>query len=89
MGDKIIQFPGRSQTAPHDESKLEKPSQTEQQKAIDCILSGMAFVFVGIKPKDTGADFFTALHGDGTDLRNAEDHLPAVIHRLFVRKGIL
>jgi len=28
------------------------------------------------------------LHGDETDLRNAQDHLPAVIGRLYNRKGI-
>lgn len=61
----------------------------QQQKAIGCIMSGMAFVFVGIKPSDSGADFFTALHGEEADLRNAQDHLPAVIQRLYVREGVL
>jgi hypothetical protein len=61
----------------------------QQQKAIGCIMSGMAFVFVGIKPTNTGADFFTTLHGEDTDLRNAQDHLPDVIQRLYVREGIL
>jgi hypothetical protein len=60
----------------------------DQRKAIAVVLSGMSFVFVAIKPTDTGADFLTALHGDETDLRNAQDHLPAVIGRLYDRKGI-
>lgn len=62
---------------------------TQQQKAIGCIMSGMPFVFIGIKPADSGADFFTALHGEDTDLRNVQDHLPGVIQRLYVREGIL
>ena len=34
-------------------------------------MDGMSFVVVGIKPTDSGADFFTAVHGDREDLRNA------------------
>lgn len=59
-----------------------------QQKAVQIIASGMAFVIVGIKPDTTGASFHTSLHGDHTDLRNAEDHLPAVIGRLYEREGV-
>ena len=60
----------------------------KQQKAVQIIASGMAFVVVGIKPDEGGARFFTSLHGDHTDLRNAEDHLPAVIGRLYQREGV-
>lgn len=103
--EKIIKFPGTKpkddgdKTPPHGTPALDKPSDQkpvlpvtlseQQQKAIGCIMSGMTFVFIGIKPTDAGADFFTALHGQGADLRNAEDHLPAVIHRLYERAGIL
>jgi hypothetical protein len=48
----------------------------------------MAFICIGIKPTDSGADFFTSCGGDHTDLRNAEEELPAVIARLYARKGI-
>lgn len=60
----------------------------DQQKAIRLIMDGMSFVFVGLKPTNGGADFFTALHGDEAELRAAEDALPAVIGRLYVKKGI-
>lgn len=93
--DKIIPFPGMSprnlgdKTPPQGVPILPANMTAQQQKAIVCITSGMPFVFVGIKPSDTGADFFTALHGNDTDLRNAQDHLPEVIQRLYVREGIL
>jgi hypothetical protein len=60
----------------------------DQAKAIALVLSGNAFVTVGVFPTKTGADFLTALHGKPEDLRAAEDHLPGVIGRLFVRKGV-
>ena len=60
----------------------------DQQKAIALILSGMTFVCIGIQPAKTGADFFTCLHGDHDELRNAEQHLPEVIGRLYSRKGV-
>ena len=60
----------------------------DQQKAMQIIMSGTTFVLVGIKPTDRGADFFTAVHGDDTDLRNAQPHLDGVIERAFARKGI-
>ena len=60
----------------------------DQEKAIGLVMSGVSFVFIGIKPAPTGADFYTALHGDATDLRNAQDHLPDVIARLYTKKGI-
>jgi hypothetical protein len=60
----------------------------DQQKAIAAILSGLPFVFIGIRPTDRGADFITALDGPAEDLRNAYDHLNDVIARLYSRKGI-
>ncbi|MBA3686960.1 MAG: hypothetical protein H0W72_17205 [Planctomycetes bacterium] len=60
----------------------------DQRKAVSIVLSGMAFVLVGIKPSPSGADFFTAVHGEPADLRNAESHLPGVIERAYTRKGI-
>ncbi len=60
----------------------------DQRKAISLILGGVSFVLVGMKPTDRGADFFTAVHGDATDLRNAQPHLASVIDRAFSRKGI-
>ncbi len=60
----------------------------EQRKAMQIVLSGMGFVLVGLKPTTSGADFFTAVHGDATDLRNASDHFAGVIERALSRKGI-
>ena len=60
----------------------------EQRKGIQIILGGMTFVLIGIKPTERGADFFTAVHGDATELRNAQCHLEGVIARAFSRKGI-
>jgi hypothetical protein len=60
----------------------------DQRKAVQIALSGMSFVLIGLKPTPSGADFFTAVHGDATDLRNAHDHLAGVIERAFARKGI-
>lgn len=102
--DKILQFPGVGKSAPtpapppaehlgapQDNAAgvpgLEGLSE-DQRKALQVVLSGMTFVMVGIKPTERGADFFTAIHGDATELRNACDHLPGVIERAFDRKGI-
>jgi hypothetical protein len=60
----------------------------EQIKAIQLAQSGMSFVMIALKPTDGGADFFTAVHGDASELRNAQDHLSGVIERAFARKGI-
>lgn len=60
----------------------------DQQKAMQIVMSGMAFVLVGIQPSERGADFFTALHGEAADLRNAQPHLGGVIDRAYTRKGI-
>ena len=60
----------------------------DQQKAIGIIASGMPFVLIGIKSTGSGADFFTAIAGEPSDLRNARDHLDGVITRAFDRKGL-
>lgn len=97
-GDKIIRFPGKAKAA----SKPAEPAAAagdapavgadgltdDQRKAIQLVLSGMSFVMVAIKPSDKGADFYTALHGEPADLRNAQPHLGGVIDRLYERKGL-
>lgn len=96
MSDKIIRFPGAAGAktpptpAPAPAAADAGPDglSEDQRKAVQIVLSGMPFVLVGIKPTDRGADFFTAVHGDHTDLRNAQDHLPGVIERAYGRKGI-
>ena len=60
----------------------------DQRKASGIVLSGMPFVLIGIKPTQSGADFFTALGGEPADLRNASDHLPGVIERALSKRGI-
>ena len=60
----------------------------DQRKAVQLVLSGVSFVLIGIKPTDRGADFFTAVHGDATDLRNSQPHLDGVIARAFSKKNI-
>lgn len=64
------------------------PLSPDQNKAMGLILSGMPFVLVAIRETDGGADFYTALHGEPTVLRNAQDELPAVIARLYAKKGV-
>ncbi len=93
MTDKIIKFPGAAK--PQAAAETPAPAlpgldglSDDQRKAMQIVLGGMAFVVVGIKPTDRGADFFTAVHGDATDLRNAQDHLAGVIARAMSRKGI-
>lgn len=91
MSDKIIRFPGAAKApAPPAPEAAPGPDglTDDQRKAVQIAVGGMAFVIVGIKPTDRGADFFTAVHGDPTDLRNAQDHLGGVIARAFARKGI-
>lgn len=60
----------------------------DQRKAVQIVLSGMPFVLIGIKATERGADFFTAMHGEEADLRNAQPHLGGVIDRAYARKGI-
>jgi hypothetical protein len=100
--DNVIKFPGAkgqrppsppesSQTAPVPEGRPRQQqvkASEDQAKAIQMILSGLPFVFIAIRPTGDGADFYTALHGDPTDLRNAHEHLPGVIDRLYERKGL-
>ncbi len=96
MSDKIIQFPGvagaaKPPAAPTSPAEAERGTDgltEDQRKAVQIILGGMSFVLVGIKPTDQGADFFTAVHGDATDLRNAQTHLSGVIERAYSRKGL-
>lgn len=90
MHDNIIRFPGVAK-APAATPEVAGPDglTDEQRKATQIVLSGMPFVVVGLKSTDKGADFFTAVHGDHTDLRNALPHLAGVIERAFGRKGIL
>lgn len=100
MSDKIIQFPGKAAKPAKAEAPAAAPAapaeappgldglSDDQRKAVQIVLGGMAFVLVGIKPTDRGADFFTAVHGEPADLRNAQDHLGGVIARAFTRKGI-
>jgi len=102
--DRIIQFPGSAGKKPPAESAKpsrlgkEPPAESvptnlaqlneDQRKAISLVMSGLPFVMIGIKPTPSGADFFTAVHGEAGDLRNASTHLPGVIERAFGRKGI-
>jgi hypothetical protein len=65
-----------------------KDLSEDQRKALQIVLSGMPFVAIGIKSTGSGADFFTALHGEPADLRNAAPHLAGVIERALGRKGI-
>lgn len=96
MSDNIIRFPGAAK-APAQPPPAAKPEADakgpdgltdDQRKAAQIVISGMPFVIIGIKPTERGADFFTAVHGDATDLRNAQQHLEGVISRAFDRKGI-
>ena len=95
--DKILQFPGgakRGETPAKPPAKGDAPAagpdglSEDQRKAMQIVLSGMPFVLIGIKPTPSGADFFTAVSGEPSDLRNAQDHLGGVIERAFSRKGI-
>lgn len=87
---KIIKFPGaKADSTATVASEPAKILSKDQDKAISLILSGQTFILISMKPTDTGSDFFTAMHGDNTELRNAEEHLPGVIRRLYERKGIV
>lgn len=93
--DKVIKFPGAKLPAEIPQADeyaagAGHPTITpDQEKAIATVLSGLPFVCIGIRPTHDGADFITSCAGDPTDLRNAQEHLPGVILRLFERKGIL
>ena len=92
----VIRFPGldpKHQEAQTDDIPVDKmtspmPALTQaQEKAMQVILSGMSFVLVGVKPTDSGADFFTAVDGEADDIVNALPHLDGVINRAVERKG--
>jgi hypothetical protein len=99
--DRIIRFPGAGAKKPPAKGKP-TPSELppanlpvdlaglseDQRKALSIVMSGMPFVLIGIKATASGADFFTALHGDDGDLRNAASHLPGVIERAYSRRGL-
>jgi hypothetical protein len=103
MNDKIIRFPGAKGAETPQPAASEAPAASptgapvvgpdgmtdDQRKAVQIVLGGMSFVLVGVRPTDRGADFFTAVHGDHTELRNALPHLDGVIERAFGRKGII
>lgn len=98
MSDKIIQFPGGNQPAEDDQpatptegsigNVLGLQLSPDQEKALQVVMSGMSFVCVGIQPTESGADFFTAIHGDAADLTNAQPHLGGVIDRAFDRQDL-
>ncbi len=91
MSDKIIRFPGLAPAAPAPSATPEIGADgltEDQRKAVQLVLSGMSFVMIGIKATDRGADFFTAVHGEAADLRNAQPHLDGVIARAYSRKGL-
>ena len=95
MSDKIIQFPGKAGKTPTSEEAPAAPAipgmenlSEDQRKALQLIASGLPFVLIAMQPTARGADFFTALHGEPEDLRNAHPHLPGVIDRLYARKGL-
>lgn len=75
--------------SPPGDGSLGLPGLTQdQEKAIKMILSGMPFVILGIRPTDTGADFFTAIDGPTQDLRNAAGHIPHIIAQALDRAGL-
>lgn len=104
MSDNIIRFPGlRGNPNPDDPRQPEPPQlqpaprppgarptlSAEQDKAVQLAASGMPFIIVAIRPTNNGADFFTAIHGDATDLRNAHTHVPEIIERALRKRGII
>jgi len=104
MNDKIIYFPGwepkvasqESENSDNDDVILdildfdEGPEfAPEQQKALNILNSGVSFVMIGIKPTDTGADFFNAIYfKDKSDISNCIDFLPNIINKACSKKGI-
>ena len=95
--DKIINFPGSTDAGGASDQPVSLPGDgstgisglsADQEKAIQVAVSGMSFVMIGIKPTSGGADFFTAVDGDRTELRDAQSHLQGVIDRLFDRREI-
>jgi hypothetical protein len=75
--------------SPPGDGSLGLPGLTQdQEKAVKMILSGMPFVILGIRPTDTGADFFTAIDGPKQDLRNASGHIPHIIAQALDKAGL-
>ena len=101
----VIQFPGGQPEEPskpeQEEAASTSPSggplggllggqlSPDQEKALQIIMSGMSFVCLGIKPTESGADFFTAVDGDAGELSDAQPHLDGVIERAMRRKGLI
>ena len=75
-------------TATPDGSTVDAPGVMNEQreKSMQIALSGMSFITVGIQPTETGADFFTAVDGVPTDIRDALPVLEGVIERAFQRR---
>lgn len=61
----------------------------DQQKAMQCIVSNMAFVFIGIHPTPTGADFYRATNGDDATLRNAYDAIHSQVDKAYAKRNLL
>lgn len=66
----------------------------DQRKSIIVILSGAAFVTIGVVPTvgdagNPGADFLVAIGGDPDHLRDARADLPDVLLRNLARRGIV
>ncbi|MFW5845942.1 MAG: hypothetical protein ACOCXJ_06930 [Planctomycetota bacterium] len=99
MNDNVIQFPGSDEDGEPTERAAQVSSAgdgstgipgltIDQEKAIRIAVDGMSFVMVGIKPTESGADFFTAVHGLAGTLQDAGPHLDGVIQRALQRMGL-
>ena len=97
MGE-VIDFPGNDPVEPEGGDTVSDPGRgalgipglsEDQEKAVRIAMDGMSFVMIGIRPTATGADFFTAVHGRRSELADAAPHLDGVIHRAFVRLGLI
>ena len=81
--------PAPQRLSPAGDGSLGLPGLTQdQEKAVKMILSGMPFVILGIRPTDTGADFYTAIDGQTQDLRNASGHIPHIIAQALDKAGL-
>jgi hypothetical protein len=59
-----------------------------QARALSVVTSGHPFLLIGIKPTPTGADIFSAVHGDPEELRKIHPKLLEVIDRAYARAGV-
>jgi len=84
-------IPDHVLTQPKAQTPQELPADIRKAAGIlqAALEDQMAFVIIGIKPSNDGADFYTAAYGEPGDLRNAYDHLPDLIQKLYVRKKLL